>query len=1176
MSESGGPTTQDGIFYQNSVAALALLQLLELNPQPPRDRVVEVRLEAPEDVDDIVIRYADDHKQYQNVKTTVTPGTAAWSRLWESLYAQFSHREFRSEDELVLVCRDLDSANQAIREACQRAATSVGDSEWRNRLTQAHKKLLSSLPEQIRGREFELFRRIQVRLLAPEQIESEFDRKRAAGATFASSLLPTLRDIAGGDARKRALLHAPILRRRLQNEFGVIITEPTEWGLSNYRSTIRRLAQLEIPGSSISGSVNSLFVWPRASKYDRNQRADFEDENSSAKILPSNHIVDLRVFPSNQMQRAVIIAGPGFGKSALLLAISSQLAESPYVPVLIPLASLAASGLGFLDYLASDLNRELDIRPDWRRLAEQGLVTLLLDGLDEIPAAQRTKLLDRLRTFSARYPEVPWLLTARDAAVLPGFSNAQEIELLPLESQDIEKFVRTMRPTLTDFEIAAFMRWFDAHADLGRLARIPLFLTMLLAKRDLTSPFPSTRSDLIESYLKTLFAPEEHKPAAASVAVDGEYLRAVAENLAFESLERQEIGASEQEVRKAISNFAGHHDKTELLFERLISSGILKRQSNIRLQFPFPIVQEYLAACYLLREMPETIADHIDDAVRRPWAQVMQFAIERHPSPDGIIRRMLDRDDDAFSTSLRLIGRCIANGAVVDRSTREEVKRRLTACWSGAPTAARKRIGSLIVDGFSRPLTPDLSEAVHKSWLLEDGAGEIISQAANRELTLSVLQALLNGELDHFSVYQSLKPALSRVGDAAFNAIFQRAREIKLADGHLSALEGLLMHFLPGSVSRTLALRWAKEQELPQVLRILAYHVAGTPIQQDVWNLVEEGIYSADTKELWLSYDILALHSDRSKFLMRFLCDEKLPFDKKRELASAVARIFPHAEDRLHFLAGVSSDATIDPELRAIFQLFSARYGNAAAFEWLVERIPTDSLEIATCAVSLFGHCTNRELAARAADLARIRVRDGAQAVRFAGAAVTGMLYLFEMDWLSTGILQDAPSHPAIDAWADLVVDWSRTLPLSEIQLISLLTAACQLGSEHARERLISHLLALPDPDSPVFDEDEYGHTLSHAFSELRLYRPLIPLETAQRLVRAERPNLPWQGIGMIAAHGNREALELLLKLHEESPEWFKRDSIANAVEALSLKLNIPIGRDRDRFVLKAPAYATD
>jgi hypothetical protein len=100
------------------------------------------------------------------------------------------------------------------------------------------------------------------------------------------------------------------------------------------------------------------------------------------------------------------------------------------------------------------------------------------------------------------------------------------------------------------------------------------------------------------------------------------------------------------------------------------------------------------------------------------------------------------------------------------------------------------------------------------------------------------------------------------------------------------------------------------------------------------------------------------------------------------------------------------------------------------------------------------------------------------------------MLYFFEMDYIFSGVLQDASPHPGIDAWADLVVDWSEALQLTEVQLLSLLTAASQLGSENARERLNSRLLSLRDADAPIFDEDEYGFTISHAFAELRLRRP--------------------------------------------------------------------------------------
>ena len=42
MAERGGPTTQAGIHYQNSVSALYLGRLCDAAPRPERARVVEV------------------------------------------------------------------------------------------------------------------------------------------------------------------------------------------------------------------------------------------------------------------------------------------------------------------------------------------------------------------------------------------------------------------------------------------------------------------------------------------------------------------------------------------------------------------------------------------------------------------------------------------------------------------------------------------------------------------------------------------------------------------------------------------------------------------------------------------------------------------------------------------------------------------------------------------------------------------------------------------------------------------------------------------------------------------------------------------------------------------------------------------------------------------------------
>jgi hypothetical protein len=203
-----------------------------------------------------------------------------------------------------------------------------------------------------------------------QEIERAFERKRL-GTAFAlpPTLLPVLRDMAGGGARRRALFLAAPLRRRLAAELGIEVTEPVEWGLPAYRSTIQRLARIEIPGTGISGPVSELFVWPRARDYNRSGPGDFEYEDPRWESVIEAPIIDLQGFPSDTLERCIVIAGPGYGKSALLNAVAASLVHTPYVPVLVPLASFAASELGVMEFLATEVNREFDIRVDWLRLA---------------------------------------------------------------------------------------------------------------------------------------------------------------------------------------------------------------------------------------------------------------------------------------------------------------------------------------------------------------------------------------------------------------------------------------------------------------------------------------------------------------------------------------------------------------------------------------------------------------------------------------------------------------------------------------------------------------------------------------------------------------------------------------------------------------------------------------
>src|SRR3546814_11322730 len=109
---------------------------------------------------------------------------------------------------------------------------------------------------------------------------------------------------------------------------------------------------------------------------------------------------------------------------------------------------------------------------------------------------------------------------------------------------------------------------------------------------------------------------------------------------------------------------ADHADaavSADRLYDNAILCGLLRRHGCGRLAFPFPIVQEYLAARELGERHGDEIAARAARAAERPWAQAIQFALEQLPDASAIVRALLDRKDDAFASMARLLGCCIIN-----------------------------------------------------------------------------------------------------------------------------------------------------------------------------------------------------------------------------------------------------------------------------------------------------------------------------------------------------------------------------------------------------------------------------------------------------------------------------------------------------------------------------------
>ncbi|SDA28319.1 NACHT domain-containing protein [Methylobacterium sp. UNC378MF] len=964
------------------------------------------------------------------------------------------------------------------------------------------------------------------------------------------------------------MFQAAPLRRQLKRQYDTLLSEPPEWGLPAYRLAIKQLSRIEIPGLGVSGPTEELYVWPRARLYDRSRRSDFEDENPLLADYRAEDAIDLRSFPSDQLRQVIVVAGPGYGKSALLTAVASELAEGPLVPVHIPLASFASTHVSITAFLGSQLNQEMDLCPDWQRLAEQGLLVLLLDGLDEVPSVERPALMGRIRTFSVRYPRAPWILTVRDAAVVTGLPEASTIELLPLDDSDLFRFAETMEKYLGGLRSWEFVRRIECYPDLLRLARIPLFLVMLIANRDLFNADHLNRSDLIESYLSTLFVPARHKqvrnPADRSAS-----LRQIAEMLAFERLERQEIGATEREVRSIIDRVTGSPSEATDLFELLIANGILKRQSAVRFQFPYPIVQEYLAARHIIDHYPETLDHRIDDAVQRPWAQVIQFALELHPAPEGIVRAMLARPDDAFRTGLRLVGRCIVNGAAVGPQLRSEIGEYLVEYWTMAPTRSREHVGRLLADGFTGLPTPSLQAAVQRPYLIQYGGGDIASKIGDTELTCRILSKLIGIDNDGIRIYHSLKPALAKAGCVALGMIVEALDPDVRTPEELINISSLFFNFTASPNYRDLALKVARDLRLPIPARLRAYKLAGRPLEQDAITAIITALQLPDWTFYGSAVDLVGLHDSPTSFIADLLRNDTIPIAQRRNLAAQAVTAIPDFNERAAFFDANIADPRLETDLRATLQLFAARFGDRRAIEELVEQIETMPLEHLANTISLFGHFPDRGLGERAAHIVRGLDLAPAAMARIASSASTGMRYILEMDSLWGGSLRETTIHPAVGAWRELLEDWSEAPELNSRDYLMILTAAAELGSERAETNLMALIHEIEDFDAAEWlQEDELGNAMNHALHHVRKISPQLSPQIIERLLLSKRYNIASRAIDWLAAQGDREALLRIIDIHTYSEDWLLRDTAANTVELLAGRLGVAVHKEAKLYTL--------
>jgi hypothetical protein len=400
----------------------------------------------------------------------------------------------------------------------------------------------------------------------------------------------------------------------------------------------------------------------RVEREEELHRSLAEAAQDKARRIPAQEMV-------NRVDRLVVLGDPGSGKSTFINHLAyvfaqAKLAEDPapwlermdpwahglLLPVQVELRALAAYAEGekaegarlLLGYLRTHLE-EWELDGFWPSLNEaihgdDEVLLFLLDGLDEVPADLRSRVVGAVRDFAYRYGRHRYVVTCRPYAYLDGPSPLQhfkEVTLAPFSEEQIDHFIETWYRELArrgrrSSQKAAIqtgqMLGAVRRRGLRELAQRPLLLTVMTLLHTFRGKLPQDRTELYADAVDLLLRRwegriGEEEGALERLDIPGlkmSDLEAGLHDVAFRA--HSEADASEGsadldegDLRKWLAPYLGDDWNKAGEFVKYIRerAGLLIRHKTDAYTFPHRAFQEFMAACRLVG-----MEDYPGEAVR--------------------------------------------------------------------------------------------------------------------------------------------------------------------------------------------------------------------------------------------------------------------------------------------------------------------------------------------------------------------------------------------------------------------------------------------------------------------------------------------------------------------------------------------------------------------------------
>jgi len=1154
-TSKGGPANQSGIYFQNTYAVLYLAKLL--NPvATDSNKVVSVRVEAPQEVDDIVVIFSNGQRLFIQAKLGLNPSGETWAKLWNDSVTQYKDVSFNPEDRICIALADAPNWAKNLYEACKKAQANQAYIKWQECLAKSEIKILekvrSALPHKLTDQEFLEFIKInEVDRVIQEQLEERILPYLPDAEPSKEELLMKLRDLCGGYSRYRRRFLAPDLQRELTNKCKISLQIGGIGDLLIYRKAlVEKYNLLSIPGLPIGGPRRERYIWPHLTKTsfrDLTQQKELYEEEDKAKVHVSDH-VDLRSFPTDKLKKAIIIAGAGHGKTTLLESLTHYFAEGPWVPVVIPLSRLLDSGLTVLSYLINQINKYFSLNIDWALLSERNETIICYDGLDELSISDRQTAKELIENHSSRYKNVPWLLTVRDSKALPGAFGADILELNPFDENQQEEFLLAWAPEIINrLGHIWSIRW--DYPDLERLFQIPLYLALVAASSTTENPLPKNRKELFEKYLHLLLNPEEHKPTQG-MSCDPYYLRELLQELSFESLESSRFSVQERRIAQWLRKKNIQMDSRKVAGD--VSKSGLFRIEGGNLVPTFPIMMEYLAAGNLNNFSIDELVVHYRKSEGRPWAQMLLFCLEQYQKVDELVEALLQEPDDAFDSGLMRIGYAVANGAAVGDLYKSKIGQKLATRWSEATWKQKKNIGRILADGFYlNPPQEALDFAIR--WTGAYRSADLIARSERTDFILPMMLGEIQRDYQDWSDFNECKHKYPTIISSVISKLIEN-ETLEDKDYKL----GELLEWA-GSNDSVLLEEWsARYQEYPYFSCVAAM-LLEYPVKGEILDKIKNTyIRKIDEEKSYHFKRLLqtAVHNskDKMRYLLSLFNDPFIPIEFTEGVISRTDLGYwqPNRLETINWFW--KQRKGLRKHIQYSLRIWKAMYGDDEQQKWIVDHLEKLVQDQPYRTLHTFQKFNSPKLFLEG--LEKLKQMNIADDLRPSMASVLTSICIHSINlndyFGDSWACYPCPRHEHADFVAELIEDWLSKSQIGSFQYLQLLNDAYKLSPYRHAQALYDFL----SNQINITDNWDWDQEISEGISNLQENQKVTQKLTCDQLVffiKTFDGNVSLRAVSALQALATEKALSALIELIEEKPS---EDSILEAIEELSFRLN--------------------